>query len=292
MIGTFTLSPLDLEDRFSYTTDILTLTCCFVALSPASSKTASTSSPSTSLSGIPLRFPYRLHKMLEEAQSEGLDNLITWLPCGTKFKIIQPMEFAERLMPKYCRHTKYKSFLRQLSMYKFQRIPNGLGKNAYYHPHFLRNRLDLAEYINRETILRLPESIMLGSSSSSTGSSGGPSTKLTPISALTNAISPSNSASSFGVSQASYINMVKFNTSNQNNDKCFMDKMERELMMNNMQQNSSWINTNSLLFGATSSPLSPSFIATTYEPAEINMLPPDDIVDEIVNTFCTKNDSF
>jgi hypothetical protein len=98
--------------------------------------------------------------MLEESAQNGRDDLICWLPCGTRFKIGDQQEFAETIMSKYCRHSKYKSFLRQLSMYKFQRASSGPSKGCYYHPHFLRHRLDLANYINRETIQSLPASTL------------------------------------------------------------------------------------------------------------------------------------
>jgi hypothetical protein len=99
--------------------------------------------------------------MLEEAAQNGKEDLISWLPCGTKLMIRNQRDFAETIMSKYCRHSKYKSFLRQLSMYKFQRISSGPDKGAYHHPHFLRHRMDLADLINRENIQSVPASMLV-----------------------------------------------------------------------------------------------------------------------------------
>lgn len=68
------------------------------------------------------------------------------------FKVHDQKEFAKHIMPHYCRHSRYKSFLRQLSMYKFQRVTEGPNRGAYRHPHFLRNRIGLCELINRGEI--------------------------------------------------------------------------------------------------------------------------------------------
>ena len=61
----------------------------------------------------PKRFPYQLNAMLNDAESNGNEHIVSWLPCGTMFKVHKHKEFAARVMPKYCRHSQYKSFLRQ-----------------------------------------------------------------------------------------------------------------------------------------------------------------------------------
>jgi hypothetical protein len=65
------------------------------------------------------------------------------------FKIHDQKEFTKAIMPKYCRHSRYKSFLRQLSMYKFQRVTEGPNRGSYQHPNFQKNRMPLCRYINR-----------------------------------------------------------------------------------------------------------------------------------------------
>ena len=59
------------------------------------------------------RFPFRLNDMLNDAESLGHEHIVSWLPCGRMFKVHKHKEFASRVMPLYCRHSQYKSFLRQ-----------------------------------------------------------------------------------------------------------------------------------------------------------------------------------
>jgi HSF-type DNA-binding len=59
------------------------------------------------------RFPIRLHEMLCDVETKGYRDIVSWLPCGTMFKVIKHKDFAERIMPLYYRHSRYKSFLRQ-----------------------------------------------------------------------------------------------------------------------------------------------------------------------------------
>ena len=59
------------------------------------------------------RFPFRLNAMLNDAETHGNEHIFSWLPCGKMFKVHKHKEFATRIMPLYCRHSKYKSFLRQ-----------------------------------------------------------------------------------------------------------------------------------------------------------------------------------
>ena len=112
-----------------------------------SSINSSTSSSSSSSSlGI---FPYRLHQILADAENEGLDHVISWVAGGKLFKVHSPDSFTKLIMNRYFRHDRYKSFLRQLSMYKFTRVTDGPFRGAYGHPQFLKDRIELSRYISR-----------------------------------------------------------------------------------------------------------------------------------------------
>ena len=93
-------------------------------------------------------FPFRLHSILEEAESNDLTHIISWLPCGTKFVIHDKEAFTKTFVTKYFRHSNFKSFLRQISMYKFQRDKPGPG-GAYFHPHFVKNNVQLCALMSR-----------------------------------------------------------------------------------------------------------------------------------------------
>ena len=104
-------------------------------------------------------FPFQLHDLIEEAEESGLGHIVSWMPCGTMFKIHEKYEFARRFMQKYFRHSNYKSFLRQLSMYKFSGSANDRG--LYYHPHFLKRNVQLCKLINRKEVAQsIPESLL------------------------------------------------------------------------------------------------------------------------------------
>lgn len=46
-------------------------------------------------------FPDKVHLMLDEADSEGKSNIVSWLPHGRAFQIVDPERFLEELMPHY-----------------------------------------------------------------------------------------------------------------------------------------------------------------------------------------------
>jgi hypothetical protein len=67
-----------------------------------------------------LRFPFRLHDMLLDATKNGFEDVIGWLPSGTAFQIVDQELFEEYILQAYFDMTKYKSFQRQLNLYRFQ----------------------------------------------------------------------------------------------------------------------------------------------------------------------------
>ena len=58
-------------------------------------------------------FPWKLHEMLELADQEGFESIVSWLPNGRSFKVHNPIVFVEKIMPNFFQQTKYKSFQRQ-----------------------------------------------------------------------------------------------------------------------------------------------------------------------------------
>ena len=76
-------------------------------------------------------FPNVLHRMLSE--EEDLSEIITWLPHGCSWKIVNKSRFVEEVIPKFFNHNKFKSFLRQVNGWGFVRINKGLDDGSYYH---------------------------------------------------------------------------------------------------------------------------------------------------------------
>lgn len=100
-------------------------------------------------------FPFILQTMLGEVEEIGLANMVSWRPHGRAFMVQNVAGFVSHVMPLYFKkQTQMASFLRQLSLYGFKRITNPglLDRGSYYHPYFLRGRLDLCAYITRTRI--------------------------------------------------------------------------------------------------------------------------------------------
>jgi hypothetical protein len=72
-----------------------------------------------------LIFPFQLHDMLQEALDRGFEEVISWTPCGTSFKIHHQNLFENTVLPHFFSMTKYKSFKRQLLWYNFERVTRG-----------------------------------------------------------------------------------------------------------------------------------------------------------------------
>jgi hypothetical protein len=84
--------------------------------------------------------------MLEEMAAVGDASIVSWQPHGKAFRVHQPEVFARTVMPRYFRgQTKYKSFQRQLHIYGFHRIGNGMvDTGAYFHSMFIRNQKSMS----------------------------------------------------------------------------------------------------------------------------------------------------
>jgi len=96
-------------------------------------------------------FPQRLYEMLEDAEEEGYAHLIHWSPDGTSFHLSYDTQnknnstnkaFVEVLTRRF-NQTQFKSFLRQLQLYGFERQFKGSRKGECKHPLFQRHHKEL-----------------------------------------------------------------------------------------------------------------------------------------------------
>merc|ERR1719506_176126 len=95
-------------------------------------------------------FPKRLYDVLEKAEEGGYDHIISWLPDGSGFKIhndgTQCKEDENQIvqvLKKAFNQSRYKSFLRQLQLYGFERQCKGKHCGECKHVLFRRFRRDL-----------------------------------------------------------------------------------------------------------------------------------------------------
>ena len=97
-------------------------------------------------------FPRKLHEVLEDAEREGFDNIIAWMPDGVSFKVFDSKGFVATVLPKYFATDKKKSFVRQLNLWGFERITSMPNYGAYRHSAFIRGQPDLCKTMRRTKI--------------------------------------------------------------------------------------------------------------------------------------------
>ncbi|CAB9521448.1 shock factor protein 4 [Seminavis robusta] len=97
-------------------------------------------------------FPARLHRLLTNAEKEGISHIISWQPHGRCFLVHNKELFEQQVMPRWFQQSSNSSFLRQLNLYGFMRLHKGPDKGGYYHELFLRRKPTLCRKIERTRI--------------------------------------------------------------------------------------------------------------------------------------------
>lgn len=97
-------------------------------------------------------FPGTLYFILLHSEENGTSHIISWQPHGRSFIIHDQKKMVNQVLPKYFNQTKYSSFQRQLNVYGFTKLDNGLDRGGYYHEYFLRGRPDLLTKIRRQGV--------------------------------------------------------------------------------------------------------------------------------------------
>eukprot|EP00529_Nitzschia_sp_RCC80_P020189 CAMPEP_0113491066 /NCGR_PEP_ID=MMETSP0014_2-20120614/27367_1 /TAXON_ID=2857 /ORGANISM="Nitzschia sp." /LENGTH=428 /DNA_ID=CAMNT_0000384851 /DNA_START=1595 /DNA_END=2881 /DNA_ORIENTATION=- /assembly_acc=CAM_ASM_000159 len=115
-----------------------------------------TPATSTSFAHTKLPFPWKLQQLLDDVDqsvqqqqaslslqgsvgpSPKWDDVVSWMPDGKAFRVHQPDVFAETIMRRYFKMSKYTSFTRQLYIYGFSKIEGGICHGAFYHTKFVR----------------------------------------------------------------------------------------------------------------------------------------------------------
>ncbi len=90
---------------------------------------------------VPLSFPQQLMDVLSD---EKLSDVISWLPHGQGWIILDKQRFAEEVLPNYFeKKSKWTSFTRKLNRWNFTRVTRGDEVGSYYHPLFQRGKTEL-----------------------------------------------------------------------------------------------------------------------------------------------------
>ena len=75
-------------------------------------------------------FPVKLHNILSIPDYQ---HIITWLPHGRSWQVLQRDALVEKVIPLYFRHRNFSSFMRQVNGWGFRRINKGNKRNSYHH---------------------------------------------------------------------------------------------------------------------------------------------------------------
>lgn len=119
---------------------------------PSSSSTAAAAATITSKDSS-RDFVQKLYKMLEECQG---GNIVGWAPDGKTFLIVDQLEFAKSILPKYFKHQNFASFVRQLNKYDFHKVKTAAFEmysdtaSEFKHPDFQQGNVNALDKIKRK----------------------------------------------------------------------------------------------------------------------------------------------
>jgi hypothetical protein len=92
------------------------------------------------------RFPTKLYALLSQPQ---LSNIITWMPHGRSWKVLQPRVFETSVLPVFFESDNYHSFNRVINAWSFRRKSTGPDRGSYFHELFLRGKPHLQKFMRR-----------------------------------------------------------------------------------------------------------------------------------------------
>lgn len=100
-------------------------------------------------------FLNKLYNMVNEPQS---NSMICWSDAGDTFIVQRQQDFAKQVLPRFFKHGNFSSFVRQLNMYGFHKVPHlqqgamegSLDRLEFSNPHFKRDQPDLLLLVSRK----------------------------------------------------------------------------------------------------------------------------------------------
>ncbi|KAI9477093.1 hypothetical protein BDB00DRAFT_776042 [Zychaea mexicana] len=104
--------------------------------------------------------PAFLNKLYNMVDDLTTDDLIRWADDGMSFIVLRHEDFAKRVLPRFFKHSNFSSFVRQLNMYGFHKVPHlqqgvlhadGEAERwEFSNPHFQKNQPDLLLLVTRK----------------------------------------------------------------------------------------------------------------------------------------------
>jgi len=92
------------------------------------------------------KLPSKLAAMLSDPD---LASVLTWMPHGRSWKILNRELFSSFALPRYFGHSNHASFVRIVNAWGFRRISIGVDRDSYYHELFLRGKPSLHQRMKR-----------------------------------------------------------------------------------------------------------------------------------------------
>jgi len=99
------------------------------------------------LKNVSSTFVKKLYDMVENESNE----IIGWVADGTAFEVKDPRRLELEVLPRFFRHSRFQSLVRQLNFYAFKKVSKERSSWLYSHRFFQRNRPDLLEKLRRKT---------------------------------------------------------------------------------------------------------------------------------------------
>ncbi|CAO3658166.1 unnamed protein product [Rhizopus microsporus] len=104
--------------------------------------------------------PAFLNKLFSMVNDPSTDDLICWAENGKSFFVNRQEDFARKVLPRFFKHNKFSSFVRQLNMYGFHKVPHlqqGVLETdsdserwEFSNPNFQRNKPELLTLVTRK----------------------------------------------------------------------------------------------------------------------------------------------
>jgi len=90
--------------------------------------------------------------LMDVLSSKSMENLITWLPEGNAFIIINEEEFTKYILPVCFELINFETFIKKLYLWGFRSMNPGQNNKAFYREYFLRDFPSLCSKISQDNV--------------------------------------------------------------------------------------------------------------------------------------------
>lgn len=176
-------------------------------------------------------FVSKLYRMVDSEPS----SIVSWTRGGTAFCIVDPKMMAEHCLPKYFRHRRFSSLIRQLNFYSFYRVQEG-QLAIYQHSFFRKGRPDLLVHIKRRGAGKAKDPWFDPLATTPSSSSSVASTPPLPSSSHTTVANKNTSAmmATASTNPSLNLNVINVSTMAPSNGMMCYSPMSKPVMMENM----------------------------------------------------------